>query len=354
MLISIGNNTISFQHLPLDSRSYSPARDHSSVSKLFLSPNGRYLLILHSGGSIELWDAQLDRQLHTIDENSTIFSKDAHIEYVPDSSWALLREGGQLLGLQIPAGLMYNISLSSKNHKISTLSYPTSKLLVTTPFPDSNRILIIQSNGNVTILSLHNMSRYSMPPLCSQLEEIRQLVISPTERLFIICSDIGLIVYETDNKSQHIPLFSNQLVGAGFSPDRTSLYTLETSGGRWMVSRVSTVDWAIQRVYAGEIDPFVGTWDSVNIVAEDGWSALKFSFYDSWGSSDLFVDLSNGKQIIPPSPLSNGSYLQYGNQWLMTLPIQKGRRWGINQYGLAYIHKGRAIVIDYSSLDASL
>jgi WD40 repeat protein len=353
ILASVGDNFISFQHLSPDLRPIPSSSSHgpSPVSKLFLSPDNRHLLTLHVNRSLHLWDVKLGRRLHMLEDISITVLGDIHIEYAPDCSSAILREEDKLRILNFRTGTVKFISLPATRQKAPTISYSTSKFLAATFFSDSDRILIVQNDGNIGIFSLHNMEYCFIEPLRSPLREIRQLTLSPMEELFAICSDMSLIVYETNQSSQHIPLFSNRLIGAGFSPDCTSLYTLEMSGNRWMVSRVDTMNWTTYRAYLGELNHFdIGIWGPVSIVTEDEWSVLRFSFCDWEGSKDLFIDLSSGKRIIPPSSWSNRNRLQYGNQWLMNLPTQKEQGMCMNQYGLAYIHKGRSIFIDYSAL----
>jgi hypothetical protein len=231
-------------------------------------------------------------------------------------------------------------------------------------FPDSNRVLIIDADGNVTTISLRDISRHSMPHLHLQLSKIRQLVVSPKEQLVAICSDLGLIIHGLHQTIDGITLLSNGVHGAKFSPDGAYLYTLEFSAHFYiMISRVDTQNWTVQRILPETVDYFhinvlVPIYSrgrasiELDTIMADGLSALRVSWEQHRQFGDIFLDFSTGRQIIPPSSSINGCHLRYRGQWLMRLPIPLGDmcKTVMNQDHLAYIDQGKVFVLDHSSL----
>jgi hypothetical protein len=339
------DNSITFHRFSHSSHPSPATSDLSPVCKLFLSPNSCHLLTIHENNSIHLWGVKSGHhQSQPLDGVLTAFSMDAHIDFASDSSNAILWDKYQVVILQLSAGIV---------KRIPTISYPSSTLLAVTFFAGSASILTFQSNGSIERFFVHDMSHYSMPPLLSQLKEIRQLAISPKEKLVAICSDIGLVVYGISQNIQKVALSSSLLVGSGFSPDSTHIYTLEITGGRWMLSSINTRNWNVCRVDAGVkalVDEHEQSLGHANPLMGDGWSVLRFSWVYYFDFIDQFFDLSTGQEIIPALLHLAGNQVHYMDHALMTLPEQRGHGWSSAQGGLAYIHQGRAIVIDSSSL----
>jgi WD40 repeat protein len=213
ILVSMYSHTISFHHLSHNTRPSHSTDKHSPIKGLLLSPDDRHLLILHKDHSIHIWNVKSDQRLHPSDNQIADFSESIHMEYAPDSSRVLVRDENKLMVLQYTTGHIEWIPVVPRS---------SSKLLAATFFRDSNRVLIIKMDGNVTAVSLRDMSRYSMPHLCSQLTNIRQLVISPTEELLSICSNSGLIIQGTCQDIER-SILSNGVESAIFSPDGTCL-----------------------------------------------------------------------------------------------------------------------------------
>jgi WD40 repeat protein len=337
ILLSIDYNSISFHHL-----SHNAPASSSAVEKLFLSPDSRHLLTFRADMSIHVWDVKSGRRLHTFDKHFTGLSGIIKVEYAPNSSGVLIWDHNRLMTLQFSARLTK-----------WALSEPqaSSALLSSTFFPNSDHLLVINSHGKVTTVSLNNMSTRSISPLYSQVQEIRQLVISPTEQLVAICSDVGLIIHGIRQDMYRIPLFSKHVKGVGFSPDGTNLYALEANEGTWMLLRVDTRTWTVDRIWADYghyLHLYVPSF--TRIMIGDSFFILRNSWSQFDRRIDKFVDLSTGKQVIPPSSHIKYSDLLYQNEWIMHLPGATHSVWSITQDHLAYIDGGKAFVMDYSSL----
>jgi WD40 repeat protein len=337
VLLSIDDNSISFHHL-----SHSAPTPSSTVKKLFLSPDSRHLLTFHIDKSIHIWDVKSGRRLHTFDNGFTGFSGTIEVKYAPDSSGVLVWDRHRLMVLQFSAGLIK-----------WALSVPqaSSALLAAAFFPNSDHILVIYSDRNVTTVSLDDMSTRSMSPLYSQVQKIRQLVISPNQQLVAICSDVGLIIHGIGQDLYRVPLFSEHIEGAGFSPDGTNLYTIESNEARWMVSRVDTQIWTVHRIWVeSNTDTDYHKPCCVETMIGDCFSVLRNSWYDHDMRIDKFIDLSSGKKVIPPSSRIRYHGLLYQNEWFMNLPDATHYEWSMTRDHLAYIDRGKAFVVDYSSL----
>jgi hypothetical protein len=332
-LLSINLDSISFHHL-----SHSAPTPSSTVKNHFLSPDSRHL-IFHVAKSIHVWDVKSGRRLHTFDNNFTGFSDIIEVEYAPNSPGVLIWDHHRLMALQFSARVIK-----------WALSVPqaSSALLAVAFFPNSDHILVIHSDRNVTTVSLNNMSTRSMSPLYSQIQEIRQMVISPNEQLVAICSDAELIIHGIGQYMHRIPLFSQYIEGVGFSPDGTNLYILEGNCGRGMLSRVDTRTWTVHRIWTDRGYPHSPIFTETMI--GDCFSALRYSWEHKNERIDRFIDLSSGKQVIPPSFRIKYGHLLYQNEWIMRLPDATHNEWSITQDHLAYIHRGKAFVVDYSSL----
>ncbi|CAG8514362.1 11060_t:CDS:10, partial [Acaulospora colombiana] len=254
------------------------------------------------------------------------------------------------------------ISISPDGQKVAVvyatdtrLPYlPSSKsiILCVTFFPNSRRILMVDSNQNLTVISLDDMNQNSRPLLCSAVDHIRQLVISPTEQLVAIFTNQGLIVHGIEKDIYLIPLSTSTLWGGGFSPDGSYIYAVDRNSRRWTVSTIDTMSWVLQKLSTEPVRAAINpnTLVSVYTVVGQGWSALKIS---SSEREDIFIDLSTGKRIIPPSSRFVGNQLKYGDRWLMSVPQDARGNWSLTQDHIAYIdEEGRPIVIDYSSLVA--
>jgi WD40 repeat protein len=360
ILISLDRDSISFFHLSHNNPPSNSIPYLSRVSNLLLSPDSKYLLTIGIQGSIHLWDVESNHRLQTFEDYSKALSPnptDFHIEYAPDSSCALIRVRGHLAVLQIPSGVLQPITLSSViDPETPTLAYSKSEILAASFFADSNRILIVQSDGGMKIFSLHDMSQYSVLPLPSQIKHVRQLLVSPSEQLVAICNNCGLIINGIYLDIHHVAL-SNRVQVAGFSPDGTCLYALEIDEGKWMVSRIDTPGWVVNRIWAKDLGTmgFFGT-KLVDTIIEDKYSALSFlwlmapSYEDppvEWGQ---FIDLSSGKSIIPPLPCLTGYHLRYRDYWLMALPKVEAESWSMTRDHFAYVNGCKPLVLDYSPL----
>jgi WD40 repeat protein len=350
ILISIGNDTISFHHLSHNPQPILSTHELPPLWKLLLSPDDRHLLALYGDLSIHVWDLESGQLLNSPDDQIPDFCRSVRMEYAPNSSRVLLWDEKQIIVLEYSAGwIEWN----------SVIPCSSSKLLAVTFFPDSNRILVIDMDSNVTIISLRDMSRYSMPPLLSRLNKIRKLVISPTEQLIAICSDSGLIIHGTCQDIDRAPLLSDSVQSAIFSPDGIYLYTVEMSFTRWMISRVDTRNRTIHRVLPGSSSHFFFSQNSVNyrsylakidITIANGQPALRFSTRGYHGYVTIFLDLFTNRRIVPPSPILENFQLRYKDQWLMTLPTKYASSAVMSQDHLAYIGPGKPFILDYSSL----
>jgi WD40 repeat protein len=334
VLLSIGDGSISFHHL-----SHNAPTPSSTVENLFLSPDSRHLLTFHVDKSIHVWDVKSASPLHTFDSNFTRFSGPIKVEYAPNSSDVLVWNRHRLMALQFSTGpIKWPLSVPQAS----------SALLAVAFFPNSDHILVIHSDGNVTTVSLNDMSTHVMSPLYSQVQEIRHMVISPNSQLVAICGDVGLIIHGIGQDMYRIPLFSEHLKGAGFSPDGTNLYILETNRGRGMLSRVNTRVWTVHRIWADYGYPHLPSFTETMI--GDCFSVLRYSWGERYGRIHRFIDLSTGKRVIPPSSRINCSNLLYQNKWITRLPDATPCEWSITQDHLAYIDRGKDFVVDYSSL----
>jgi WD40 repeat protein len=337
VLLSINyDDSISFHHL-----SHNAPTSSSTVEDLCLSPDSRHLLTFHVDNSLHVWDVKSARRLHTFDNNFTGFSDIIGVQYAPNSSSVLVWDDHRLMALQFSAGLI-----------TWALSVPqaSSALIAVAFFPNSDHLLVIHSDGNVTTVSLNDTSTRSMSPLYSQVQEIRHMVISPNEQLVAICGDVGLIIHGIGQDMYRIPLFSEHVKGAGFSPDGTNLYILEANDGRWMLSRVDTQTWTVYRIwadYGDDLHPIVPIFTETMI--GDYSSVVRNSWEQEDGRIDGFIDLSTGKHVIPPASRIEYGNLFYQNEWIMRLPVAKHKEWSITQDHLAYIDRGKAFVVDYSS-----
>jgi WD40 repeat protein len=350
VLVCIEDDTLSFHYLSHNSRPNLSTHQLPSVERILLSPDNLHLLTLHEDRSIHVWDIKLGQPLNPPDDQITALSGPIRMEYAPDSSCALVWDDSQLMVLQYSAGHIKWIPF---------VTYSSSKLLAATFFPDSSRILIIDADSNVTSISIQNMSQYSMPRLRSHFTKIRQLVVSPTERLLAICSDSGLIIHGTSQDTGRGPLLSKEVESAVFSPDGAYLYTLEGAGFQYMVSRVDTQSWTIRRVFPGETGSLhsrpkisVSELGSIEFDANmvDGPSALRVSSETCYRHEDMFLGLSTNRRIIPPLSWRKDGQLRYRNRWLMILPTEYSDQVVMNQDHLAYIDRGRSLVLDYYPL----
>jgi WD40 repeat protein len=336
ILLSIDDLSISFHQL-----SHHAQISSSTIEKLFLSPDSRHLLTFDVDKSIHVWDVKSARRLHTFDDNFTGFLGNNQVEYAPNSSGVLVWDHRRLMALQFSARLIK-----------WALSVPqaSSALLAVTFFPNSNHLLVIHSDRNVTTVSLNDMSTRSMPPLYSQVQEIRQLVISPNEQLVAICGDVGLIIHGIGQDMYRIPLCSKHVTSAGFSPDGTNLYAIEANAFILILLRVDTRTWTVHKIWADHGGDGLRVPSFTETMIGDCFSVLRFSWQGIYGRIDEFIDHSTGKHVIPPSFRINCSALFYQNELIMHLPNDKRGEWSINQDYLAYIHRGKAFVVDYSSL----
>jgi WD40 repeat protein len=331
VLFSINyNKSISFHHL-----SHNAPTPSSTVKNHFLSPDSRHLLTFHIDKSIHIWDVKSGRRLHTFDNSLTGFSGTIEVKYAPNSSGVLVWDRHRLMALQFSAGLIkwpFSVPQAS------------SALLAVTFFPNLDHILVIHSDGNVTTVSLNDMSTRSMSPLYSRVQDIRRMVISPNSQLVAICGDVGLIIHGIGQDMYQIPLFSDYVNDAGFSPDGTNLYILEANDRRGMVSRVDTRTWTVHRIWADHGYPHSPNFTET--IIGDCFSVLRYSLEEE----DKFIDLSSGKPVIPPSFRIEYGNLLYQNEWIMRFPDDPHDEWSKTQDHLAYINRGKAFVVDYSSL----
>jgi WD40 repeat protein len=351
ILVCIGNEMLSFHHLSHISRSSSATQQLLSVDRLLLSPDNRHLLALDRDSSIHVWDVKSGQRLHSPHNQITNFSGLVRMEYAPDSSCALVWDKSQLMVLQYSTDCI---------EWIPVVPPSSSELLAATFFQDSNRILIIETDDNVAIISLRDMSRHSMPRLHSQLYEIRQLVISPMEDQFAICSDSELIIRGTYQNIDRVHLLSHKVKSAVFSPEGTYLYILESmTYSGIMISGVDTQNGTILRILPQTINDSISritlsiyNWRpfELDTMKADEFFALRVSYKGFRHYSDIFLSLSSHRQIIPPSSCLNGDQLEFRDQWLMTLPIEYTKTVVVNEDHLAYIDGGKALVLDYSSL----
>lgn len=343
-LLFIESNTLSFHHFPCHSQLQSSNLDIYPVKKLSLSPNSHHLVTVHENGSICLWDVKSGHQIQLLNHADQDFPQDIHIDYSSDSFYAIFWNEVQLMVLHIPSGFIQS----------STSIHPSRQnILDLSLFPDSNRILIVEANGNISTWSLQNMTQNYILPLPSPLKVIRQLVISPKENLVAICGDMELIVHGINENIHHTPLASTKLRGAGFSPNDAHVYIMEIASGNLLISRVDISDWTVHPVYVmgihGEPDP---TLSFVDTIRGDGWAAMRLAMYDGFDYGHNLIDLSSGKFINPPSLHLHNTVLEYEGRWIMDSPIDRNHKWTgcMTQDHLAYIEEGRAIILDFSSL----
>ncbi|CAG8742766.1 6761_t:CDS:1, partial [Acaulospora colombiana] len=234
------------------SHQHQPSLPNSQLSpayKLFLSPDSRHLITVHESNQVYLWDVKSGHQIQLLNELPSGFSRNVQIQHAPDSSCALLWNEDQLAVLWISSCLFQLLPLPVNNCKNPGTSQSKSKILGSAFFPSSNRILIIESSGSMSILLLDNMAYKSMPSSHFPLKTLRDLTISPMEHLIVICSDIGLSVHGIDQDIHQTPLSSAMVMVAKSSPNDAHIYVVETTIERWMVSHVNTSNWAVQRIY---------------------------------------------------------------------------------------------------------
>jgi WD40 repeat protein len=352
ILISVNDATISFHHFSQNIQLSLSTHNLSPVDNLLLSPDNRHLLTLHEDYSIHVWDVKSDQRLHSPDDRIHKFSSSVRMEFAPDSSCALVCDQNQLMVLQYSTGRI---------KWIPVVPHSSSRLLAATFFQDSIRILIIEADGGATTVSLRDMSLYPMPRLRSRLNEIRQLVISPTEELLAICSDSGLIIHGTCQDIDRAPLLSRTVQSAVFSPEGTWLYTVESTyhllRSNFMVSRVDIQNWTVQRIFpiynsTSRITLSIYNRGSIELetMRVNGLSALRVSYKGFQGHRDIFFSFSTGRQIIPPSSWLSGHQIRYRDRWLMTLPPGYLSDMVMNRDYIAYINQGKAFVLDHSSL----
>jgi WD40 repeat protein len=352
ILISIKYYHISFHQLPHDVPPNLSTYESPHVRNLLLSPDNCHLLIQYSDAPIHVWNVKSGQRLHPPDNQIANFSRLPSIEHAPDSPCALVWDEKKVMVLQYSTGHI---------EWTPAVPHSSSKLLAATFFQDSDRILTIDADGNVTIVSLRDMSPYSMPRLRSRFNEIRQLVTSPTEKLLAICSDSGLIIRETCQDIEWAPLLSRKVKSTVFSTEGTDLYTLESSRSSYdlyiMISRVDIQNWTVQRfsshVFGSSISRItlsIFNWGSseLDTMKANGLSALRVSCDGLDDYSDIFLSLSTGGQIIPPASFFILDELGYWDQWLMSLPTGYNRF--MNRDHLAYNHEEKVFVLDYSSL----
>jgi WD40 repeat protein len=340
ILLSMSLALISFHYLSHIPQSTDPTRILSTISGVFLSPNSDHLLTEHLDDSIHLWDVKSGRHLCSFEDDSIGSSRTVSVKYAPDSSWVTLLTDHQLSALQFSASPLIWIPV---------IPHSNPKLLAVTFFSDSSRILIVDSDGNVTIFLLGNMSQYSTLTLPSKMGSVRHVVLSPTEHLVVISSNLGLIVKGIAQDTYRI--FSRQVEGAGFSPDGFHLYILELSRGKWMISRMDTLSWTVHIIWVGSIGPDrIYLPGLISIFEKDGHSALQVSWSQFSDNEDQFFDLLTGKQIIPLSPRLREYNFLYGDKWIMSMPELDDHVCCMTSDHFAYSKDEKAIVLDYSPL----
>jgi WD40 repeat protein len=354
ILVSVHNDAIVFHHLSHYIRPSLSAHKLLPIDNLLLSPDNHHLLTLHDDCSISVWDIKSDQRLPPPDSQINNFSCSVRMEYAPDSSCILVWDESQLMVLQYSTGRIKWIPVIPRS---------SSRLLAVTFFQDSIRILIIEADGNVTAVSLRDMSRYSMPRLRSQFTEVRRLVISPTEELLAICSDSGLIIQGTSQDIDRAPLLSKEVQSAEFSPEGTFLYTVELKTlfyrSNIMVSRVDTQNWTVQRILPHTTNYIIWRatlsickWGPIELdtMKADESFALRVFCEGLGRHRDIFLRLSTSRQIIPPSFYFSSNQLEYRDQWVMTLPTTHSLIMVLDQDHLAYIDEGKAFVLDLAFL----
>ncbi|PVF92280.1 YVTN repeat-like/Quino protein amine dehydrogenase [Serendipita vermifera] len=292
---SIIGDTISLHNIASNTKITASSHD---VHEFHLSPDSCHLLTLHKDRSICLWDVKSGQRLHTFDSHHTNFSRRTHIEYAPDSSCAFLLDSNSLILLWTPPGVMQSISLLIFSDRESSATESAPNILSAAFFPNSTRILVLKSNGNMTGHSLDGIIPHPIPPLQFQVEDVRKFVISPTGHLAAICCKKGLIVHGIAEHVHQMPLLSRSVQSVVFSPDGTHVYGLIHSAGKWAIASVDTLRWTTHRISASEGYlgvPLIG-YGRLHIVTGNGWLTLRCSYDMAIGNQNRFFKIPTGKQ----------------------------------------------------------
>jgi WD40 repeat protein len=348
ILISKSHDSISFHYLSNNAQIHISSHELSDAKELLLSPDSHHLLTLHENSSVYLWNVSSGRHLNTVINDLTSLGWILGMEYASDSSCILLWGSDGLMVLQISA---YPIESTL------VLSYSRPGLIIATFFPVSNRIIMIDAGANMSSLSLPDMSQHPLPPVRSQLKDIRQLIISPSEQLMAICSEEGLSIQGINQNLTDSTLFSsNNVQSAAFSPEGSCVYMIEvdrdtkaTEGGTWVISCIDILSLTVSQIYKSSFSSISPAPRLLDIIKTDSFSALRLvPWY--FVRQDDFIDLSTNRKVIPPILHLKNDRLLYGDRRLMTVPQWEAKVRSISQDVFAYICKGKVTIIDYSPL----
>ncbi|PVF91240.1 hypothetical protein CPB86DRAFT_878623 [Serendipita vermifera] len=358
-LISISNqdgltDTILFHFLSKTSHNLGN-HDHSlDVSKLILSPNGHYLLTAQEDGSISLWDVRSGNKIPLdTPDGIDILMENCHIESSQDSSIALLWNQMQILVLITETSQTRYLSLPSGDHETDLPNIVPMEILACTVLPRSSQILALQSDESLFLLSVDNLNaRFLQKLQIPSKVPVLQLLATSTEQLAAIVYEESLIITDFDRTvDTKFPSFGVFCL-ARFSPDGKRLHVVELRGIDFLVSCVDFPQLSVTPHYTATLIPTDYTDSLVGNSSLDGnWFSLMFA---SWGIYEglqtLFFDALDGKPIIVASIFPENDKIQYGNYSLMTLPLTMHAQPTMAHHYIAYRHRGRSIVVDFSLL----
>ncbi|PVG01762.1 hypothetical protein CPB86DRAFT_57754 [Serendipita vermifera] len=350
-----GRSSLSFQRLSSNIPTIEPVRNANSyISSSFLSPNGHFLLTVHHDDSLGLWNTTSGIKLPITGNDGKGVFRNHRIQWAQDSSTALIWSPNHLTSLRTDSGQMQIIPLPVTIALVPPS--PASPLLACSFFSTSNQILSIQSDGYTTKLLLDKSISLSICRLLSPPESIYELLVSPNgQSAALICERELLVLNLSDGSCQH-PLGQGKFSGAGFSPDGTHLCVVESLAYLntvFIIWHIEMSSLSIRKCHV-QLQP---TWHSPKLRSVSSLTSGNRSILStltsrslSKGVTSCFFDCADGKQIIPSFVCYEDGHLRYGTHSLMEPYFPDDAVSCISENGIAYIEKGRMVVVDYSLL----
>jgi hypothetical protein len=304
-VVSFHDLYLSWNHLHKYSYEVSTPR----VTHIVLSPDSLHILTLHHDGSLSLWKTESGHRIHLSGDKVRI-EGNVSMKYALDSSHAIVWNSSMLSIVE------------TSTCQIKHLSSPHTRIVAATPLPGSNGAIFILEDSSIRKFSTSYPNGVDLGKLSVIPQSIRQLVVSPIEKLVLVIGDHQFILQKLGKEINGAHCLTGWFCGAVFAHDESHLFSAKWENDGLIISLTDSLQ---ERPYRHHFYRFDVTSCpekiQLAIINKDQRRFLSISnLPGEWYGSTKFLDCANGKEVI--LPVIHGRHrgqLLYGNSLMCTL-----------------------------------
>jgi WD40 repeat protein len=329
----------------------------STVSSIFLSPDGSHLLSKDENGQIQLWCTSSGTRVNLTGDDVGRAGSNFNIEFTSDSSTIVIwrRNASKVILVEI------------KDRRAKAINLPGSQIMVTTLCPRSKRIIAIDQEYQVILLFLDDVTSHSLGKLPMTMTRISNISLSPATRSIALIGEKGFSIfisvldYEMDPVHPHLHCSGTFFVRvedvgdvkAEFTLNGAQILVIERTRniGFW-VSLIKLSSRPLQKLLISNFygEPSRGVL-SLKPATIGHLPFFRATLKSSRGSSAMNTcfDCMDGRMLSYPIHRKEDDRIYYGNYQLPIEHFSTDRPHHISERHVAYINTNqKLVVVNYS------